>query len=382
MPEYVKVARLAVPVGWRVIVVSDLFLGAKRTETSGSASVELACAPAVPRAREPLSSPATRSTSWCLPVATRRQHSERTGSWVRHSPATWRPTAAAGRSCFLATAIGRSSTTRPRLQLSSQPASKLLSPRSCRWRPRRGPNRSASNPAGDSTSATPLSTRPTRVRHAARPPRRGGDPARAGRIKLALARRHRPADRSFGLAPFRGLTSHLPPRRPMALVALGSHRGGTVCSRLPDYWLFGVPRKLEPFSSRLLGLGLTLVVEVIVAGLVLVLVNHRVWHSAGRSLLGPSAHHANDRAREASRRILAAGGVGLVTGHTLQPELAGRYRLLRKLGRVRRSRGGAGVAPWPAPGLRPHPTGLLGRDRGGSAGARKAPPRPQATSTR
>ncbi|MGD0285694.1 MAG: hypothetical protein ABSC31_04825 [Acidimicrobiales bacterium] len=42
MPEYVNVARLAVPVGWRVIVVSDLFLSAKRTEASGPASVELA----------------------------------------------------------------------------------------------------------------------------------------------------------------------------------------------------------------------------------------------------------------------------------------------------------------------------------------------------
>jgi len=163
MPEYVKVARLAVPVGWRVIVVSDLFLGAKRTEASASASVELARALERAEGREPLSSPATRSTSWCLPVATRPQHSEHTGSWVGHSPATWRPTAGAGRSCFLATAIGRSSTTRPRLLLSSQPASKLLSPRSCRWRPRLGRSRSASNPAGDSTSATPLSTRPTRV---------------------------------------------------------------------------------------------------------------------------------------------------------------------------------------------------------------------------
>ena len=42
-------------------------------------------------------------------------------------------------------------------------------------------------------------------------------------------------------------------------------------ARLPDWWLFGVPKKLEPFSSRLLGLGLTLVAEVIVAGIVLVL---------------------------------------------------------------------------------------------------------------
>jgi len=141
------------------------------------------------------------------------------------------------------------------------------------------------------------------------------------RIKLALARRHRPADRSLGLAPFRGLTFRLPPRRPMALVALGSHRGGTALAA-PRLLAVRCATKTRALLFPAARPGLTLVVEVIVAGLVLVLVNHRVWHSAGRSLLGPSAHHANDRAREASRRILAAGGVGLVTGHTLQPELA------------------------------------------------------------
>jgi lysylphosphatidylglycerol synthetase-like protein (DUF2156 family) len=92
-------------------------------------------------------------------------------------------------------------------------------------------------------------------------------------------------------------------------------------ARLPDPWLFGMPRRIEPFSSRLLGYGLTLVVEVIVAGIVLAVVNHRIWHSAGRSLLGPPAHRANDSAREAARPILEEGGVGLVTGHTLQAEL-------------------------------------------------------------
>jgi len=92
-------------------------------------------------------------------------------------------------------------------------------------------------------------------------------------------------------------------------------------ARLPDPWLFGVPGRIEPFSSRLLGYGLTLVAEVVVAGIVLAVVNHRVWHSAGRSLLGPPAHRANDAAREAARPILEDGGVGLVTGHTLQPEL-------------------------------------------------------------
>ena len=98
--------------------------------------------------------------------------------------------------------------------------------------------------------------------------------------------------------------------------------GVSLLARLPDYWLYGVPGRLEPFSSRLLGVAITLLLEVIVVGTVLAVVNHRVWHSAGSSLLGPPAHRANDCAREASRPILAAGGAGLVTGHTLQPELA------------------------------------------------------------
>ena len=41
-PEYASVACLTVPVGGRVIVVSDLFLGASRTSASESASIELA----------------------------------------------------------------------------------------------------------------------------------------------------------------------------------------------------------------------------------------------------------------------------------------------------------------------------------------------------
>ena len=42
MPEYTPVACLEVPVGWRVIVVSDLFLSAKRTEASAAAAKALA----------------------------------------------------------------------------------------------------------------------------------------------------------------------------------------------------------------------------------------------------------------------------------------------------------------------------------------------------
>ena len=88
-------------------------------------------------------------------------------------------------------------------------------------------------------------------------------------------------------------------------------------ARLPDWWLYGMPKRLEPFSSRLLGVGITLVVEVIVAGIVLAVVNHRVWHSAGRSLLGPPAHRANDSARRG--RSPDPGRRGRRPGHRPHP---------------------------------------------------------------
>jgi len=88
----------------------------------------------------------------------------------------------------------------------------------------------------------------------------------------------------------------------MALVALGSHRGGTVVAA-PDYWLF-VCHENSSLLSRLLGLGLTLVVEVIVADW--------CWCSSitgsgirpgGRcSAISPPCQR---QGREASRRILA-----------------------------------------------------------------------------
>ncbi len=136
--------------------------------------------------------------------------------------------------------------------------------------------------------------------------------------------------------------------------------------RLPDYWVFGMPKKLEPFSSRLLGLGLTLVAEVIVAGVVLAVVNHRIWHSAGRSLAGAARPPGERHRPRGHPSHPGRGGVGLVTGHTLQPELArvgsGFYANAGACGEVveeRASRLGL------APGVRPHPPGLLGRDRGG-----------------
>jgi len=262
MPEYVKVARLAVPVGWRVIVVSDLFLGAKRTETSGSASVELARA--LERAEGP-GAVVVAGNAFDLLVPPGGNPASALGAHRELGQAL---------TSYLAADSGRRAILLP----GNRDRAILYDPAAIaaviaagfevaltvelQVATAAGPNRSASNPAGDSTSATPSSTRPTRVtrRSATTPWRRS---CLAGRIKLALARGHRPADRSFGLPVS---WPHVSPTAAWSdgSGALGSHRGGTVVAA-PDYWLFGVPRKLEPFSSRLLGLGLTLVVEVIVA---------------------------------------------------------------------------------------------------------------------
>ena len=372
MPEYVKVARLAVPVGWRVIVVSDLFLGTKRTEASGSASVKLASV--LERAEGPGALVVAGNAFDLLvppggnPASALGAHRELQQALVNYLAADRRrraillpgnrdrailydsaanaAVAAAGFEVALAVHLQVATAAGPR-QVCVEPG----------WR-------------FDERNAfvDPADPRETPLGHHAVAEIL---PAMAGSTSPWLAGIDRLIDPS-GLPRF--VASRLTYRRVVRwlwwlLVPIAA----ALFSRLPDYWLFGVPKKLEPFSSRILGLGLTLAVEVIVAGLVLVLVNHRVWHSAGRSLLGPPAHHANDRAREASRPILAAGGVGLVTGHTLQPELArvgtGFYANSR---RVRRSRRRASFAPWPASGLRRYSTGLLGRDRGRGGSACKA----------
>jgi lysylphosphatidylglycerol synthetase-like protein (DUF2156 family) len=321
MPEYATVACLAVPVGSRVIVVSDLFLNAKRTDASGAASIELARA--LGRAEGPGALVVAGNAFDLLvppegdPVAALGAHEE-----LRHALAGYLGAQRDRRAILLpgnrdrailydseansaVIAAGFEVALSVQLQVAT-----AAGPKQVRIEPGwRFDERNAFADPADRRD-TPLG------QHAVAEIL----PALAGSSSPWLAGIDRLADPS-GLPRF--VASRLTYRRvvrwlwwllvPIAVALL---------ARLPDWWVFGVPRRLEPFSSRLLGLGLSLAAEVIVAGIVLAVVNHRVWHSAGRSLLGPSAHHANDRAREAARPILAAGGVGLVTGHTLQPELA------------------------------------------------------------
>jgi lysylphosphatidylglycerol synthetase-like protein (DUF2156 family) len=322
-PDYATVACLAVPVGGRVIVVSDLFLGASRTTASESASLELA------RALEHAEGPGALviagnafdllASPGCDPAAALGAHEELRlavagylgqEGWSRRAillpgnrdrAVLFDPAANAA-----VTAAGFEVALSAELQVATA----------------MGPKRVCIDPGWryDERNAfvDPADPRDTPLGHHAVAEIL---PALAGATTSPwLAGIDRLADPS-GLPRF--VASRLTYRRIVRwLWWLLLPIAASLLSRLPDYWLFGVPAKLEPFSSRLLGVGLTLVIEVIVAGIVLAVVNHRVWHSAGRSLLGPPAHRANDRAREGSRPILAGGGAGLITGHTLQPELA------------------------------------------------------------
>ena len=321
MSEYVTVARLAVPVSWRVIVMSDLFLSAKRTEASGSASVELARA--LERAEGPGAVVVAGNAFDLLvppdgdPAAALGAHRELRQALTGYLAADRRR-----RAILLPGNRDRAILYDPAANAAVIDAGfEVALSAQLQVATAAGPKQVCIEPGWrfDERNAfvDPTDRRDTPLGHHAVAEIL---PALAGSTSPWLAGIDRLTDPS-GLPRF--VASRLTYRRVVRwlwwlLVPIAA----ALLARLPDYWLFGVPRRLEPFSSRLLGLGLTLAVEVIVAGIVLVVVNHRLWHSAGRSLLGPPANRANDRAREASRPILAAGGVGLVTGHTLQPELA------------------------------------------------------------
>ncbi len=92
-------------------------------------------------------------------------------------------------------------------------------------------------------------------------------------------------------------------------------------ARLPELWFFGVPAHLQGYARPLAELVFTLAFELVAIFGVLAVVNHKLWAGPGSALLGPPGDRANDRAREAARELVEAGYAGLVTGHTLQAEL-------------------------------------------------------------
>lgn len=91
--------------------------------------------------------------------------------------------------------------------------------------------------------------------------------------------------------------------------------------RLPAFWLYGVPRRLHHVAPRLVALDATLAIELVIIAIALWWVNRRLWRAIGRSILGRGGLRANDAARDSARELVEEGLSGLITGHTLQPEL-------------------------------------------------------------
>jgi lysylphosphatidylglycerol synthetase-like protein (DUF2156 family) len=83
--------------------------------------------------------------------------------------------------------------------------------------------------------------------------------------------------------------------------------------------LFG--DRLHDVARTLRDVAITLALELFVIGILLAVVNHRVWAGPGSVLLGPPGDRANDKARDAARKLVTEGYAGLVTGHTLRAEL-------------------------------------------------------------
>ena len=94
-----------------------------------------------------------------------------------------------------------------------------------------------------------------------------------------------------------------------------------VLARLPELWLLGVPSRLHGFAQPLRDIAISLALELVAVAVVLAVVNHRVWAGPGSALLGPPGDRANDAARDAARILVAEGYAGLITGHTLRAEL-------------------------------------------------------------
>ena len=254
MPEYVTVARLAVPVGWRVIVVSDLFLSASERKPPDRASVELARAA---RARRRPGRTRRRRQRVRPAGAARRRPGggTRSARELRQALAGYLAADRSRRAILLpgnrdrailydsaanaaVIAAGFEVALTVQLQVATAAGPKLV----CIEPGWRFDERNA--------FVDPADRRDTPLGHHAVAEIL---PALAGSSSPWLAGIDRLADPS-GLPRF--VASRLTYRRVVRwlwwlLVPIAA----ALFARLPDYWLFGVPRRLEPFSSRLLGLG-------------------------------------------------------------------------------------------------------------------------------
>jgi lysylphosphatidylglycerol synthetase-like protein (DUF2156 family) len=91
--------------------------------------------------------------------------------------------------------------------------------------------------------------------------------------------------------------------------------------RLPFVWTSALRGHLHSVTGIFFVAGGTLIGELVVLAVALGYLNTRAWRSLGSSMLGQPGLRANDAARDAARELVGRGAAGLVTGHTLQPEL-------------------------------------------------------------
>ena len=80
-------------------------------------------------------------------------------------------------------------------------------------------------------------------------------------------------------------------------------------------------RGVVNWSNRLLLLGMTTVVDLLLVAIAVGYLTHRAWAAVSGATLGERGLESNDAARAEARGLVTSGGAGLVTGHTMQSEL-------------------------------------------------------------
>jgi lysylphosphatidylglycerol synthetase-like protein (DUF2156 family) len=77
----------------------------------------------------------------------------------------------------------------------------------------------------------------------------------------------------------------------------------------------------QSWDDRSLLLGLTTLIDLVLVAVALAYAGRRIWAAVSGAALGPPGPAANDTARDAARALITDGWTGLISGHTLQPEM-------------------------------------------------------------
>ena len=80
-------------------------------------------------------------------------------------------------------------------------------------------------------------------------------------------------------------------------------------------------RGFDPWSRRLVEIGITTAVDLVLVAAAVYVLTRRAWASVSGVALGARGLAQNDDARNEARRLILADHAGLVTGHTHRPEL-------------------------------------------------------------